>query len=221
MKTIKKLFVLLLSLTIAFSCFSFANATDLETSNKSAFEQLCDDLYGNPDSYTIYNRENVDITLSYYNHTSLWYHNGDINSILTYYIENVGSIVKYESVARGSYQTVSTSHVFYREVNPPSMNNYDIVCTLTGRLTYNINTGKISSASSTLSLDHVDIGGLISAALHNVSTSATISTDKYSVLFGCQFYIKTTRSIPIVGEIAGNQEEITGPYSYSFRGYGE
>ena len=222
MKTVRKFFVLLTILVILLSGFTFASATNRNTLSVSdQFIQLCNDMYTNESAYVILNKNGADITDSYYENTAEWYQNGDFTSISLYYRNHVGRFIKYESSTRGSYQTVTTGIPFMIDVDISIASPYELFFTLYVRFTYNINTGKISSATASLTLDNDGSGYLVSPEINNLSTSATISPDKYSITVSCQFYVNTVLSIPLgdYGEI--EREELTGPYSYSYRAYGE
>lgn len=193
-------------------------AADENDSTISNYVQFCDDYYKYNDLYTVYDKNGDDISDLYYEETYDFYQNGKIDSIYAYMKEYISYYKKLEPVGnpytRGSIQSVKETQTFYATVNNTSINSYEIVYTLTGKFSYNANTGKITSADSpTITLTHVGISGLMSGSMSNVSTSSTISSDGYKVTFKGQFKMTSTLSYAS-GLIY--KTEVTGPYTASF-----
>lgn len=225
-RTIISLFLiigLLFTLTIT------VNASDenpaYENQEFTSYADLCHDYYAYPHLYTIYDKNNVDVSDAFYSATIEWYKNNDINSIYDYAFKNVSYMDKTELIsnsnARGALQTVRKTQTFYDEVYNTKMNDFEIAYTLSGRFTYNANTGLISSYSSpSVTLTHVSLTGNISAAMTDISTNATLTTNGYKVKFSCQFNILSTVIYPVGIVDITMAEETTGPYINSFVAYG-
>ncbi len=103
MKTARKIIALLIVLTVMISGLSFASATSIDPAVTDQFIQMCNDIYANDTAYVIHDKNGIDITDSYYENTTMWYQEKDFTSIFLYYKNHVGQLIKYESIARGSF----------------------------------------------------------------------------------------------------------------------
>ncbi len=228
MKTIRKIISLIVTVCLFFVTATSVDATAASTydNSPSSFTDFCDDYYLHHDLYNVYSKDGADISDSFYCATISLYEENNIDAIFEYSKTNVLRFQKIEhtndTVARGSIQTVKQTETFFGFVDNDITNDYDIVYTLTGKFTYNINTGKVASYSSpSISLTHVGISNWVSGAMTKVSTSAKKTSDGYGVTFSGQFYVVTTLNIPAGTATIPASTETTGPYKASFTAYGD
>lgn len=225
-KTISSiLLIICMCFMLTYSVYAEDTTISDTTQNPSTFADLCNDYFTNKDLYTIFDKNNADISDSYYLATIDWYQNNNISSIWDYTSKNVSCMDKTEPIgnsnARGALQTVKKTITFYDVVYNTNMNDFEIAYTLSGKFTYNANTGLVTSYSSpSVTLTHVGISGNISATMTDVSTNATLTSEGYGVKFSCRFNILSTLtySIGIINYVVA--EDITGPYTNSFIAYG-
>lgn len=206
-----------------------ANAESIESESQDyvyGYEDLCIDYKYNHSLYTVYDKDNNDISDLYYTVTRNMYASMDIDAIFEYSMANVSRITRLEiednNLTRGSLKTVKKTETFYDSVNNVTgINDYDIAYTLSGQITYNMNTGKISSYSSPVfNLTYVSINGLVSGTARDISTNAELVSNGYKVKFSCRFNMKSTLYAPAGSVSVPVREEVTGPYSGEFLLYG-
>ena len=227
MKSTRRVFSLLIATCLLFATVSSVSAETFSASDSapSTFEDFCNDYYLHYDMYTVYDKDGYDISSPFYSATILWYESNNIEAIFDYSKNNVSRFKKIEYIndaaTRGAIQSVKQTETFHGFVNNREINDYDIVYTLTGKFSYNINTGEITSYSSpTIALTHVGISNLVSGEMASASTSAKKTSDGYGVVFSGQFNVTTTMYIPNGFASVPFKSETTGPYKATFTAYG-
>lgn len=214
-------------------CMCFSMTVGVSASNENvadaplytSYTDFCDDYYSSHQLYRVYDKNGADISAFYYATTVAWYEDNNIAAIYEYMIENVSRYQKIEVIgninAKGAIQTVTKTETFVGFVDNSTISDFEIVYTLSGTFTYNVNTGKIASYySPTINLTHVGISNMVSGAMANASTSAKKTADGYSVIFEGHFDIVTTQYLPLGFASVPLTSETTGPYTASFVAYG-
>ena len=216
MRTKNKFLAILLIVCMCFGLNISAVASDTETAFSSDYSEFCDDYYANHSLYTVYDKNNNDISAVYYNETIDFYNQENFDAIHEYMKANVSYYSKTldNPLARGSIATKEQGYPFYYTVEPDTNTPYEITVWLTGVFSYSLNTGQVTSVKSvTLTLTDVGIAGAVSASMTQASTSSTIASNGVDVTFKGNFKMTTT-VVPGVGIPLFS--DTTGPYYAQF-----
>ena len=106
--------------------------------------------------------------------------------------------------------------IFYETITNNRLTDCLMGYKISGAFTYNVNTGKIATAySPSVSIFYTEVNGVYSYSMEDVSTSAKITSDGYSVIATAKFYVRTTLGAPIIEDISLPFSERSGPYGDS------
>lgn len=197
-----------------------ANEGDSEISFSSNYSEFCKDYYTNHTLYNVYDKNNNDISDLYYSETIAFYNTENYDAIHDYMKENVLYYTKSidNPFSRGSIATKEIGYPDYFDIKPDTNTPYEITVWLTGKFSYNLNTGKITSVKSVvLTLTDVGITGNVSGSMTSASTSYSIASNGIDITFKGNFKMTTTvtaAGIPITADT-------TGPYYTSFKTRGD
>lgn len=216
---------LISTLLIVMLCFvaSFvAQASNIESTDGNeynTYEGFCDDYYSNHEKYIVHGENGHDISESYYDATINLYKEEDFDAIIEYMLENVHSfeiVKKSDGISTfGVIQRAEKEEIFYETIKNNRLTDCLMGYKISGAFTYNANTGKIATAySPSVSIFHTEVNGVYSYSMEDVSTSAKITSDGYSVIATAKFYVRTTLGAPM-GDISLPFSERSGPYGSS------
>lgn len=217
---------LISTLLIIMICFvaSFAvQASDTESidgSEYNTYEGFCDDYYSNHEKYIVHGKNGGDISEAYYGATINLYKEENYTAIIEYMLENVHSfeiIKKVDGISTfGVIQRAEREEIFYETITNDRLTDCLMGYKISGAFTYNANTGKIATAySPSVSIFYTEVNGVYSYSMEDVSTSAKITSDGYSVIATAKFYVRTTLGAPIIEDISLPFSERSGPYGDS------
>ncbi len=212
-KSISKLSSLLMALVL-FSAIGTASAASTDASpltSSNLFVETCDFFFNNHEVCRITNKAGSDITGEFYQAYKDAYAQGDINAVYGYYLNNIKSIgwqtiteSKATPYASSISKTVTNQELQTRNVRGQSK-VVEAMISITGRYTYNSNTGVISRTISnpTVSLLLEDsLGALFSGEVAYEGGNYEFADD-YTVVFSGSAYATITKYIygewPVIG----------------------
>jgi hypothetical protein len=185
----------------------------------SQFKDFCDEYYIKPDMFEVVDKENKDISNQFFESTIVFYQARDYMSIWKYAWDIV-SLFKHteeqkSGFLRGSFVNKNVKEYYYKlEKNGRRCPNFEFQYSLTATYTYNYNTGIITGKSGPyLSLTYCSLTGVWGCQMENVSTSATIAPNKYSIIFRGSFRLMVASTAPIGNVGVPFTSEVLGPYS--------
>lgn len=161
--------------------------------------------FKNHKNYEVVNNKNEDINDFFYEQNIENYNKSDYSTIFSNeWDDNISYIchtVVNQAVLNGQNMQPNTSFLSktvskeFQNIREDDIVGHRITIydTITGRFTYNANTGKISSYSSpSLKITYDGAGEAWNMNQKNVSTDARLSGDKYSIIFSASFDVVAT-----------------------------
>lgn len=180
------------------------------------FVRLITDYFNQQNAYTVFDEEENNISDKFYSDNINNYKSANFNAIRLYVVNNVSyfsktTIEKVPSNITASYTNggitpyaterkyVKQEDSYIASANSSIYGTISIDCTatLTGSFVCNYNTGVISSYSGpTLSFsyepENFDDTSSLNVSANNISTSAKISSNKYSITFTAYYDVTGT-----------------------------
>lgn len=193
---------MVITMVLCSSIVSFAEEKENKEFPSAMFKEVCNDFFSDYENYKVTNPEGEELSQAFYQLFVSDYERNQYEEIWQYFLDNeleICSFTKYEipkqqnSLTRAN-KTVQTSDYSYKLQKIESggkVSSVEVKCIVNGRFTYNPNTGKILSASTTsVNMDYTSPGVCWTISQKNPYTkTAKISSDGYSVTFAGGFSI--------------------------------
>lgn len=185
-------------------------------------------FYKDRSNYTIFDTEENDITENFYEETRHFYENGDYAGLKKYIWEqgrisggrrNVvipkAKAFGIDSAYQDYYKLITKGTYGSKTFNLGGEMRYSV----SGSYSWDLRTGKIATHSgATIKMETINLGAAFSSSMNNVTTKATVSSDKYSITFSGSFALEVTFSVPL-GKIPVGVPLKCGTYSGTAKGY--
>ena len=216
MKIVSLILVLAMSLTISVPAFATGNTT-LKTKTKECFyndpmapskmfTDYISDYFKNHQTFKVVDKDQRDINETFYKDNLNNYLKSDFfairanvwNDVSCFCKETVTEEPYYSSTQnkaitpKSSFSRQKVSDRYYHvQTSYQADHNVEVFDTITGSFIYNVNTGVISQYTApSLKVDYSMGGYDWNFYTKNISTAASLSSDKYKITFSASFDVE-------------------------------